>query len=591
MPSGNATPTPLPTPRPADFDASGTVSAFPAPGTPTASPTTTITFRGAAAAGLQTIQVTGAKTGDHTGRFQAHPDGMGTTFVPDQPFTPGEQVTVSTTLAVRGTTDGKYTFTTAQPSPFPDEPLPVIKPVSKKSPKSDLLHFVTRPDLTPPNLQVTTPATGAGPGDVFLTPAGGDSQQALLIVDAEGQPVWESPRPGTRAINLEEQEYQGNPVLTWYEGSVVNPGVGQGTYVIADSSYHQIARIFAVNGYSADIHDMIITPQGTALLQIYNPVVVDASSVGGSKHQAVLEPVIQEIDIATGTLLFEWHGLSSIPLGDSYQPVPKKAGDMYDYVHPNSIALDSDGNLLLSGRHTWTVYKIDRLSGTLDWHLGGKVDNFTIPRRAESAWQHDVRRNPDGTLTIFDNGSAGSTVTHKTRGLVLSLDEGAMTAALVHQYPAPGKVEASSQGSFRPLADGSYFAGWGSEPEYTEYAADGTIVYDVKLPSSSAGTIASYRALAYAWTGHPTDLPAVAARRAAGDDMKVYASWNGATDVASWTVLAGPDRAHLTPVTTVARHGFETAIHTTSNQPYFAVEALDAGGGVLATSPIVTPRS
>lgn len=346
-----------------------------------------------------------------------------------------------------------------------------------------------------------------------------------------------------------------------------------------------------MNGYAADIHDMTITPQNTALLDIYNPVIVDASSVGGSKRQRVLEPVIQEIDIATGALLFEWHGLASIPLQDSYQPAPKKAGDTYDYVHPNSVDVDHDGSILLSGRHTWTVYKLDRLSGALDWHLGGKHDNFTIARSAEPAWQHDARPEPDGTLSIFDNGAAGQTVTHKTRGLVLRLDESAMTASLVHQYPAPGPTESVSQGSFRLQPNSNYFAGWGAEPEYSEFASDGTLVYDVQLPSSSAGNITSYRTLRFPWSGHPTDPPTVAAKRGNGNQMTVYVSWNGATDVASWTVLAGPDFAHLNPVTSAPKEGFETAINTTSNQPYYAVQALDANGNVLATSGPVSPRS
>jgi Arylsulfotransferase (ASST) len=590
-PTGNAIRAPLPDPRPADFDASGTVSAFPSPGTPTASPVTTITFRGPGAAGLTSIHVTGSSSGAHAGHFQPHPDGQGTTFVPHTAFTPGEKVTVTSALEVRGASNGSYSFTVATPSPFPDAPLPRVTPTSKTSQTDDLMHFVSRPDLTPPKIAVVTQLKGTAPGDIFLTPAGDESPPSLVIDDGQGQPIWVSPQPGTRTLDLEKQTYRGQPVLTWYTGSLVSPGVGQGSYVIADQNYHQITQVSAVNGYAADIHDMTITPQNTALLLIYNPVIIDASSVKGAKEQRVLEPVIQEIDVATGTLLFEWHGLSSIPLKDSYQPVPKTAGDAYDYVHPNSVAVAQDGDLLLSGRHTWTVYKIDRAGGVLDWHLGAKENNFAIASQAESAWQHDVRPNPDGTLTIFDNGSAGATVTHKTRGLVLHLNEQSMTATLVHQYHAPGRVESTSQGSFRLQPNGDYFAGWGDQPEFTEFAPDGTIVYDAKLPNSLAGSITSYRALRYPWTGQPTDLPAVAVKRGTDDEMTVYATWNGATDVARWTVLAGPDYAKLTPLTSVARDGFETAIHAGSNLPYYAVEAIGADGNVLATSGVVTPRT
>jgi hypothetical protein len=584
--AGNVRPASLPAPRPSDFDASGTVSAFPAPGTPTASPTTAITFRGAEAGALGAIQVTGSKSGNHDGHLQSQGDDLGTTFVPDTSFTPGEQITVKTTSSVRGATDGRYTFTVARPTTFPISVITAAS-TSSKAPTDNLQHFVTRPDLTPPLLNVSTERGNAAPGDVFLTPSGSDAQHGPLIVDNRGQLVWASALSGTGVYNLEEQQYLGQPVLTWYQGSVVNPGVGQGVDVIADTSYHPIAQVSAANGYAADLHDMTITPQGTALLNIYNPVLVDASSVGGVASQPVLEPVIQEIDIATGALLFEWHGLESIALDESHEPAPKSAAGTYDYVHANSIALDQDGGLLVSGRHTWTIYKIDRVSATLDWRLGGKLDNFAMPQTAEPAWQHDARRNPDGTLSVFDDGAAGSAVTHKTRGLVLNIDEQAMTASLDHQFSPPVPLQSTSQGSVRLMSNGNWFVGWGDEPEYTEYAPDGAVLYDVHLPAG----MASYRALLYPWTGRPTDAPAVAARRTAGDDTTVYASWNGATAVASWVVLAGPDAAHLSEVLSAPKHGFETAIHLTSNETYFAVQALDASRAVLATSAPTTPRS
>ncbi|HZP31628.1 MAG TPA: arylsulfotransferase family protein [Acidimicrobiia bacterium] len=587
-----AEPAPLPTPRPEAFDASGTVSVFPGPGTPDASPTTAITLRGPGAAALTSLDVTGSVSGPHPGRFQPDGDGGGTTFVPDSGFRPGERVTVHTSLAVRGAgADGGITFDVARPAPVKVPPGEVFPQSSKKFP-GDSMHFVSRPDLQPPKLTVRTAATDTAPGDVFLTPTGGSGQHGPLVVDDEGQPVWFDPLTGASAVDLSVQQYRGQPVLTWFEGKVASPGYGTGDYVVADTSYHELTRVHAANGYGGDLHDFQITPQGTALFTIYNPVSVDASSVGGGRNRPVFDAIVQEVDIATGALRFEWHSLGSVALGESYLPVPRKAGLIYDYVHPNSVALDTDGNVLVSGRHTFAIYKIDRRSGVLDWRLGGKKGNFTLGTGAATAWQHDVRRAADGTVTIFDNGASGTTTTHKTsRGIVLDVDEKAMTANLRRSYEVSKPVLAKSQGSFQLLPNGDYLAGWGDQPEYTEFTPDGSVALDVRFPAGGpARVVNSYRAYRFPWSARAPGVPAAAAVRRPGDQLLVYASWNGATDVASWGVLAGPDLQHLAPLTTAPKHGFETVIHVTTNQPYVAVRALDASGTVLATSAPVTPK-
>ena len=301
--------------------------------------------------------------------------------------------------------------------------------------------------------------------------------------------------------------------------------------MIADSTYHQIARVSAVNGYAADLHDMTITPEDTALITIYNPVIVDASSVKGAKKQRVLEPVIQDIDIATGTLLFEWHGLSSIPLKDSYQPVPKKAAAPTTTCTPTRSQCGRRQPAPVGPPHVDRVQ--DRsASGVLDWTLGGKKDNFAIAKNAETAWQHDARPNPDGTLTIFDNGSAGPTVTHKTRGLVLRLDEQAMTATLVPPVPRTRQGRVDEPRQLPPPAQRRLLRRVGRPTR------------DHRVRSRRHDRLRRQAPQLLEWQHHvlpgsavavdrpPTDLPAVAVRRGSGDEMTVYASWNGATDVA-----------------------------------------------------------
>ena len=125
----------------------------------------------------------------------------------------------------------------------------------------------------------------------------------------------------------------------------------------------------------------------------------------------------------------------------------------WDFFHINSVDLDGDGNLLISSRSMQTLYKLDR-TGRILWRLGGQRNDFEIGPGANFAWQHHARRQPDGTLTVFDNGATPA-VEKRSRGLILDVDEQAMSATLLHQYTHP-KILAASQGSVHPLRDTSW---------------------------------------------------------------------------------------------------------------------------------------
>ena len=122
----------------------------------------------------------------------------------------------------------------------------------------------------------------------------------------------------------------------------------------------------AANGYDFDAHEFQLTPSGTALLISYVPVAWDLSKLGGRRDGVVEDCVVQEIDVETGELRFEWHALGSIGLGESYRPAPAKQGQMHDPFHVNSVALDSDGNLLVSARHTNASTRSTGTTGDVD---------------------------------------------------------------------------------------------------------------------------------------------------------------------------------------------------------------------------------
>jgi hypothetical protein len=411
-----------------------------------------------------------------------------------------------------------------------------------------------------------------GPGSV------GGSQQGPLIVDHQGAPVWFLPLSSSWAANFAPGEYRGEPVLTWWEGKVILPlGYGKGEGVIVDSSYRELGRVRAANGRQMDVHEFQITPQGTALFACYPRTVQhDLSEVGGPRDGHVLESLFQEVDLETGRLLLEWRSLDHIPVTDSYRPV----GHPYDYLHLNSIDIAPDGHLLVSARHTFAAYKLDRRTGEVIWRLGGKQNQFAISPVARFSWQHDARYVAGDTITLFDNGSDGPTKTEpQSRGLVLAIDSLHRTAQLAASYPHASPLTAVAMGNLQMLPGGDALVGWGSQPYATEFTAGGGVMAEVGMTRGQQ----SYRAFRLPWKAAPATRPAVSVRRTKRGPV-LYASWNGATELTHWQVHVGPSPRSLVPIRMLPRRGFETALPIEADSGYAAVTAHDGTSRELGRS-------
>jgi hypothetical protein len=454
-----------------------------------------------------------------------------------------------------------------------------------EAPPAPTQQFRSRPDLRPPIVRVNTRARGTSPGYLFLAPKREVVQAGPLILDDAGRVVWFRRLDTKGVADFRVQHYRGQPVLTWWRGRA-EKGIGNGYFVIVDRSYRLVATVRAANGLAADIHEFEITPRDTALFAVYHRLPRDLSSIGGPKEGAIQDNLVQEVDIATGRLLFEWHSDGRVAIDESYEEVPPASrgakADPYDYFHINSIDEDADGNLLLSARNTQAIYKINRKSGAVMWRLGGKRSDFTMGPGTRFAWQHDARRQPDGTITLFDN-EADPKMRDRSRVLVLRLDEQTKNATLVRSYTHPKKLLSGSQGNAQFLPNGHIVVGWGQNPYVSELDRSGRVLLDLSLRGKE---IDSYRAYRFRWTGLPADRPAVSI-----DGDTLYVSWNGATQVARWRVLAGDDADNLSARTTVPKAGFETVVPVGSDATMFAVEALSDGGKVLGRSAPVTAKS
>jgi Arylsulfotransferase (ASST) len=463
--------------------------------------------------------------------------------------------------------------------------LPQLPAAPSSTSQAGAQVFRSRPDLKAPVTTVRTRLDGAAPGLVFTESHGGPADQGPMIIDGKGDLVWFLDlSPGAdsslRAFNFNVQRLRGQPVLTWFQGAVTD-GHGEGHYEVWSSDYSKVAEVRGQDGYEGDLHEFVLTDKGTALFTCYGQATTDLSRFGGQTKGDYLYGVVQEVDVSTGELVFQWRSDEHVALDESIGNI-RTTTIPWDYFHVNSICVDpTDGNLIISGRNTWAFYKVDRVSGAVLWRLGGKASDFEIGAGAHFAFQHDVRRYANGTVSLFDNEGGPPDEASQSRGVSLALDEQSRRVELLHWYWHSPPVLSDALGSVQELTNNNVFVGWGQSSCFTEYDTAGAAVFDARLAPGTE----SYRAFKELWSAQPgTEVPAITV--VGGTVATIYASYNGCTEVASWVVLGGLSPTGLSRLGQAPRLGFETAITVPAARLYLAVEAVASSGQVLARSEV-----
>jgi hypothetical protein len=553
------------------------VEVSPAPGTGTANPHAQVSFLGAPAAEIHVLSVLGQRSGSHAGRLRAYSQGDGASFQPDAPFAAGERVTVRAAIGGGAGKPVSFGFrvdtpySTAHTGTFPNA----------QPPPQDYQTFYTQPGVQAPVMTVTVPDRDPGAGEILTTNGPGPGQYGPLIYTPQGRLVWfQKLTGGETAEDLNVQTYDGQRVLTWWKGRVLSLGFGQGEDVVIDSRYRTVARIPGGNGLKADLHELQIAPHDVAYITAYNPIRCDLRSVHGSAGGTIVDTAIQQIDVHTGLVRWEWHSLDHIGAEESEVEAPSGPSP-WDYFHLNSIDRTPSGDLLISARSTWAGYLLQAGSGKVLWRLGGNKSSFTMGPGTKMAWQHDGRVMADGELTFFDDGS-NPPIHSQSRGLRIALDEKTHQARLTKSYThANPPLLAASQGNMQTLANGNVLLGYGGVPAISEFAADGSLVFDAHQPFD----MSFYRAYRHPWSGRPATPPAVlASLNDTEEETIVHASWNGATDVAAWRLLAGEQPGSLKSQAVIPVSGFESSATLPRKYAYAAVQALDSAGHALGTS-------
>ncbi|MHB1467973.1 MAG: arylsulfotransferase family protein [Solirubrobacteraceae bacterium] len=603
----------------------GELTVSPAPGTREATPYTQISLLGVEPERLSQVVVTGSQSGAHAGTLRPYSQGDGASFVLAKPLIEGEQVTVKLRLAVsHASREVGWRFTVGRKAGLGAAYSKTVvaasasvharanaaaradatgsgriagQPSNKATsqpPLGPVQSYRSQPNLHPPDVFVVTRSSTAQPGYIFMSPFT-SGQAGPMILNDSGQVVWfhpvnTGPLAASKAADLQVQRYDGEPVLTWWEDPLKlnDGGRREPQDVIYDDSYRQVATVRAGNGLVPDVHEFQITPEGTALLAIKHDVACDLGKIDGTGDGSVWDDVIQEVDVATGLVRWEWNSLDHVALAEAHDSAKyATASYPYDFFHLNSIEpIEGDG-LLVSARDTWAMYDVDRQTGELRWRLGGKRSNFAMGAGTRTAWQHDARVAAPAPapgellISVFDNGAVPQEHP-QSRGVIELLNLDTHTATLERELTHSPALLAGSQGSVESIGDGDTVVGWGQKPWVTEYEPSGGVSFDAHL----APVEQSYRALRYEWQGRPATPPKIALESLASGKLAVYASWNGATVATGWNILEGTDSRTLKTVSSGAFSGFETRIEAPLQKGAKVVEAqaVGAGGKVLATS-------
>lgn len=438
-----------------------------------------------------------------------------------------------------------------------------------------------------PRIKVTLANDGVAPGHLFLSPQSIHEPavpHGPQISDDQGRLVWFRPIPeGQYATNVRVQRYQGEPVITWWQGEATDTGVGRGAVHIVDRRYRPVATVRAGGEHGVDLHEAVLTERGTAIVVSYQLVRHDLTPIGGAADAPTVDSVVEEVDVETGAVLLHWSGLEHIPLGESDMPATLMPGMPYDHLHVNAVAIDDDGHLVVTARSSSALYKIDRTTGEVVWKLGSGASTFVLGVGSRCFWQHDGQPCGDGVYRFFDNGANDFFEGYESRVVWVRADPATGEAAFVRQLTHPEHLSSIAEGNAQELPNGNVLVGWGRAGRITEFAPDGEPLFDAQTPSGPGWT--TYRVFRQEWEGRPDAPPEVAF-----DGERLHAVWNGATGVARWRLLTGASGDDLSPVATVEWDGFDTAVGVpeAGGPRAVRVEALDADGAVLDASPVTT---
>ncbi|MGE5431387.1 MAG: aryl-sulfate sulfotransferase, partial [Syntrophomonadaceae bacterium] len=445
------------------------------------------------------ISVNGDQSGVHSGQLILSDDKRTIIFNPLSDYSPNEMVTVHLLDGIK-TANGKKAGTlefSFKISPLLEKTIFANASVSGDellNNKSDLENSL---DSIPTNLPTITVGTSNNPADgkIFLTNQSQTTSKTignyLLIYNNDGSisKYFKIPQSGSLF------KVEANGQLSYNLK-------GNNNRIIMDTSFVPVDTLKCGNGYKTNGHDALLLPNGHAILIANDKQPVDMSVVvqGGDPNALVTGLVVQELD-ASDNVVFQWRSWDYLPITASYFDLTMSDIDL---LHTNALAVDKEGNILVSMRHLSSIVKINRETGNVDWILGGKLNQFTFINEHESngptyfSYQHNIEVLPNSNITLFDDGTQHTP--QYSRGVEYKLDEQLKTATMVWEYRHTPDIYADAMGSVQRLPNGNTVIGWGNKtgsgiPVYTEVHPDNSVALELFFPAGQF----CYRAYKYPW--------------------------------------------------------------------------------------------
>ena len=329
--------------------------------------------------------------------------------------------------------------------------------------KSEQLLLTT--DTLPADLpRYSAGGTDPSPGYVVFAAKGYG-----VAIDNTGRVVWYVRLAEPATLNFQPQ-----PTGRYYTHPIEADPRHPQSWLEIDPLGRVTRTLGCARGLVPRFHDLIALQDGSYWVMCDETRTMDLSAAGGATGAQVTGTVAQHVS-ESGALLFEWSSFDHFAITDldsASRTVPA-----VNWTHGNALALDAEGNLVISFRSLSEITKVDTRTGAVVWRMGGSRNEFTFDEAPPPfSRQHGVRLTPGGELVLLDNlGHAGG-----SRGERYTVDPVSRTARMTGSYVPSVPAIASLGGTTQSLPNGHTLIAYGNGGRVEEYDAAGRVVWRIE---------------------------------------------------------------------------------------------------------------